>query len=185
MSRKLSSSKPIKIGQILVEQGRLTEQQVFEICEAQRKTGTPFGVLAERMFDVSLEGIEAAWSQQFQQISGSIDLTQCPAEPEALSLITRRQAWQFQILPLRFESPAELLVAASLDRLPRAVTFAAKHFAQVVVIRVAETDQLREHLSRHYPMPEVSKELIQRARNLVARSARRWSFPPDDRRATG
>ena len=57
------TNKPnsIKIGQILIEQGVLSEQQVFEIIEAQRSTSRPFGVLAEQMFDVTLESIEAAW----------------------------------------------------------------------------------------------------------------------------
>ena len=44
----------IRIGEILVEQGVLTEQQVFEIVAAQRERGVPFGVLAERMFEVSV-----------------------------------------------------------------------------------------------------------------------------------
>ena len=58
------SSQTIRIGQILVEQGVLSEQQVFEIIEAQRRRGLPFGVLAEERFDVTIESIERAWIEQ-------------------------------------------------------------------------------------------------------------------------
>ena len=63
-------SEPIRIGQILIEQGVLTEQQVFEVVQAQRNQGLPFGVLAERMFDVTVESIERAWVEQYYRFTG-------------------------------------------------------------------------------------------------------------------
>ena len=160
-------SKSIKIGQLLVEQGVLTDQQVFEICQAQKKTGTPFGVLAERMFDVTIDSIEQAWSEQYHRHTGTVDISQLTFDPQALSLIHRRQAWQFLMLPIRFESTGELLLAAAPDRMARAVTFVARQLEPVVYLRVAETQQIREYLQIHYPMPQVPEELIQQARELV------------------
>ncbi len=160
-------SKLIKIGQVLVEQGVLTEQQVLEICQAQKRTKTPFGVLAERMFDVTIHSIEQAWVEQYHRNTGTIDLSQQEHDPEALELISRRQAWQFSMIPVRFEPNGELLLAAAPDRLARAITFAAQTLEPVVYLRVAEPIQLREYLQLYYPMPEVPPELLKQARDLV------------------
>lgn len=156
--------KPIRIGEILVEQGVLSEQQVFEIVQAQKRLHLPFGVLAERMFDVTLESIENAWIEQYHRFTGTIDLGQQSFDERALRMINRRQAWQFEILPVGFEPTGELLMAASRRRLARAVTFATNRLDKVVYFRIAESDQIQEFLKQHYPMPEVSDELIAKAR---------------------
>lgn len=161
-------SKPIRIGQILTEHGILSEQQVFEIVNAQQQLHLPFGVLAERMFDVTLESIENAWVEQYHRFTGTIDLDNESFDAQALRLINRRQAWQFGILPIRFEETGELLMAASRTRLARAVTFAANRLSHVVYLRIAESDQLRSFLKEHYPMPEVSEHMLDRARKLAA-----------------
>jgi hypothetical protein len=163
----LSHSQPIRIGEILVERGVLSEQQVFEVLQAQKQQRLPFGVLAERMFDVTIESIEEAWVDQYHRFTGTIDLDDQPFDDDALRLINRRQAWQFQILPIGFESSGELLVAASRTRLARAVTFAANHFESVVYFRIAESEQLRDFLRTHYPMPEISDELLDIARRYA------------------
>jgi len=160
--------QPIKIGQILIEQGVLSEQQVFEILQAQHKRQLPFGVLAEEMFDVTLGSIEDAWVEQYHRFTGTIDLDEVEVDAEALRSINRRQAHQFELLPIRFEPGGELLLAASKRRLARAVTFATKTVERVAFFRVAESEQLKSFLQVHYPMPEVSDELIEQARRMVA-----------------
>jgi hypothetical protein len=161
-------SQTLKIGEILIEQGVLTEQQVFEIIQAQKTMQMPFGVLAEQLFDVTIESIERAWVEQYHRFTGTIDLEQESFDAEALRLINRRQAWQFEILPIRFHDNGELLLAASRARLARAVTFAASRIEQVVFFRIAESEQLQRFLQEHYPMPEVSRQLISKARGMVA-----------------
>lgn len=160
-------SRPFRIGQVLIEQGVLSEQQVFEVLEAQRRDRMPFGVLAERMFDVTLDSIEQAWIEQYHRFTGTIDLSRQQIDEEALKLINRRQAWQFEVLPLHFEAGGELLVAASRRRLARAVAFLAAKIEPVVYVRIAESEQLRQFLQQHYPMPEVPDELFDQARFLA------------------
>jgi MshEN domain len=157
----------IKIGEILVEQGVLSEQQVFEVLQAQKQHRMPFGVLAERMFDVTLHSIENAWVEQYHRFTGTIDLSNEKFDNEALRVLNRRQAWQFELLPIRTEPDGEMLMAASANRLARAVTFAANRIDRAVYFRIAEQDQLREFLQQHYPMPELSREIIQKARDLA------------------
>ncbi len=153
----------LRIGEILIERGVLSEQQVREILDAQQKRGIPFGVLAEKMFDVTIESVEDAWIEQYHRFTGTLDLADQRIDDRALQLISRRQAWQFEMLPLRFEPTGELLMAASKSRLARAVTFVARRLEPVVYFRVAEREQLRDFLRIHYPMPEVSEEIIRQA----------------------
>lgn len=162
------TSNGIRIGEILIEQGVLTQQQVFEILQAQKRTPLPFGVLAERMFEVTLHSIENAWVEQYGRVTGQIDLQRQEIDKQALKLINRRQAWQFEILPLRFDDTGELLIAASKRRLARAVTFVANRLEPAVFFRIADSEQLRDFLRQHYPMPEVSEELLRRAAEMVA-----------------
>ncbi len=161
------SKDTIKIGEILIEQGVLSEQQVFEVLQAQKQQKMPFGVLAERMFDVTLHSIEHAWVEQYHRFTGTIDLAHEKFDAEALRVLNRRQAWQFELLPIRTEPSGEMLMAASANRLARAVTFAANRIDRAVYFRIAEQDQLREFLQEHYPMPELSREIIQKARDLA------------------
>ena len=159
------STNNIQIGQILIQQGVLSEQQVFEITFAQKKNpAIPFGVLAERMFEVTSETIEQAWIEQYHRFVGTVDLREQQIDEQVLSVINRRQAWQFEVMPLRYEPGGELLIAASKHRLARAVSFMANQVDSHCLFRVANRTQLREFLATHYPMSEVSDELLQRAR---------------------
>jgi len=159
-------SRPIRLGEILIEQGVLNEQQVFEIMEAQRKLQLPFGALAERLFEVTLESIESAWAEQYYRFTGTLELTDCTPTDAAKSLVARRQAWQFELIPIRFEANGELLIAATQRRLPRAVSYVARRIPHPAFFRIAEPQQLRTHLKQHYPMPEVSDAILQKIRDL-------------------
>jgi len=157
----------IRIGELLVKQGAMTEQQVFEVVQAQKNCGLPFGVLAERMFDVTVESVEQAWIEQYAGFTGALDIADETVDRRVLGIINRRQAWQFEMLPLRFEPSGELLVAASKRRLARAVTFAARRIEPIVFFRVVESEALRQFLQQYYPLPEVSEEILRMARDLA------------------
>lgn len=165
-------SRAFRIGEILIEQKVLSEQQVFEIVAAQKKLHLPFGVLAERMFEVSLESIEEAWVEQYHRVTGTLNLAEQRVDEAALATITRRQAWQFEILPLHFEDTGELVVAASRKRLARAVTFAANRIDHVVYFRVAESHELQHWLEQYYAMPMITDRWIEKARQLGAGHAK-------------
>ncbi len=163
--------RPLQIGQILVEHGVLTQQQAFEIAAAQKQRRKPFGVLAEEMFDVTVDSIEEAWVEQYHRFTGTIDLDEQKIDERALRTIHRRQAWQFEMAPVRFEKNGELLIAADRSRLARAVTFATRTLEVPTYFRIAESQQLRSFLRRHFPMPEVSDELIALAKRMTRDAA--------------
>ena len=93
-SRKIK--KPLRLGEVLVEQGMLSETQVEQILTTQRTTCRPFGVIAESLCNLSMEAIEEAWASQYAQNTRTIDPYAEIPRAEAKELITTRQAWQFR-----------------------------------------------------------------------------------------
>jgi len=143
----------IQIGQLLIEQGVLTEKQVAYILTAQKVSHRPFGDLAERLYGTSARAIEDAWVQQYLRIAGTVDLDDQKVDEECLRLINRRQAWQFHMLPTCREDQ-NVNVATTAENLVRAVNFSAKKLDEPVYFQIAERKQLREFLMKHYPVPQ-------------------------------
>jgi hypothetical protein len=144
----------IQIGQLLVEQGVLTERQVEHILKVQKMSHRPFGDLAERLYGTSARAIEDAWVEQYLRIAGTVDLDAQRVDTECLRLLNRRQAWQFHMLPMHRDGHANVNVATDAGNLVRAVNFASKKLDEPVYFQVAERKQLREFLMKHYPVPQ-------------------------------
>src|SRR5438128_359738 len=89
----------IQIGQLLIEQGVLTDVQVQHILKVQRESHRPFGDLAERLFGINPRAVEDAWVEQYVRTVGVVDLEQVRIDTDALRTLNRRQAWQFHLLP--------------------------------------------------------------------------------------
>ena len=145
--------KGIQIGQLLIEQGVLTAKQVEHILRVQKISHRPFGDLAERLFAISPQAVEDAWVQQYIRIAGTVDLDGQKFDEQCLRLLNRRQAWQFHMLPLH-RAEENVNVATSAESLVRAVNFSAKKLDEPVYFQIAERQQLREFLMKHYPVPE-------------------------------
>lgn len=146
--------KGIQIGQLLVEQGVLTEKQVQHILKVQKQSHRPFGDLAERLYGIDPQAIEDAWVKQYIQIAGIVDLDDHKIEEECLRVLNRRQAWQFHVLPMNKEPDGQQLNAAtSAEDLVRAVNFSSRSIDEPVYFLIAERKQLREFLMKHYPVP--------------------------------
>jgi hypothetical protein len=143
----------IQIGQLLVEQGALTQAQVDHIVKVQRVSQRPFGDLAERLYGINPKAVEDAWVEQYLRIAGVVDLEEIEIETECLRFLSRRQAWQFHLLPLNREEE-RLQMATSAEDLVRSVNFATRAFEEPVHFLIAERPQLREFLMKHYPVPE-------------------------------
>jgi hypothetical protein len=146
------SQKGIQIGELLVQQGVLTPDQVAHILKIQKVSHRPFGDLAERLYAIDPKVIEDAWVEQYIRMAGVIDLNQQQIDADCLRLLNRRQAWQFHVLPLHREE--QLNVATSPEGLVRAVNFTCRRIDESVYFLIAERGQLREFLMKHYPVPE-------------------------------
>ena len=143
----------IQIGQLLVEQGVLTETQVQHILKVQRQSHRPFGDLAERLFGIDPRAVEDAWVQQYVRLAGTIDLDEVEFDTNCLRLLNRRQAWQFHLLPTN-RSGENLNLATDAESLVRAVNFSARKLDEPVFLQIAERKQLREFLMKHFPVPQ-------------------------------
>jgi hypothetical protein len=145
--------KGIPIGQLLVEQGVLTAEQVRHILKVQKASHRPFGDLAERLYGIAPEAVEDAWVEQYIRTVGLVDLNDVRFDADCLRVINRRQAWQFHLLPAHREGD-HLHAATDAENLIRAVNFSSRRIDEAVYFLVADRDQLRTFLMRHYPVPE-------------------------------
>ena len=149
-----SPRKGIPIGELLIQQGVLTGRQVRHILNIQKVSHRPFGDLAERLYGVDPKVVEDAWVEQYVAEAGVTDLEELDFDQKCLRVLNRRQAWQFQVLPVAHDEQLNLNVATDAKGLVRAVNFASRRIDESVFMLVAERDQLREFLMKHYPVPE-------------------------------
>ncbi|HEY2845861.1 MAG TPA: hypothetical protein VGJ09_19530 [Bryobacteraceae bacterium] len=113
----------------------------------------PFGDLAERLYGINPRAVEDAWVEQYLRTVGVIDLDDHEIETDCLRLLSRRQAWQFHVLPMNREDDS-LQMATSAEDLVRSVNFSTRRIDEPVHFLIAERAQLREFLMKHYPVPE-------------------------------
>jgi len=156
----------IKIGEILVLHGVLTRDQVELILEAQRETSRPFGDLAERMFGVCPKAIEDAWVAQYLSTVGITDLDDVNVDVECLRVLSRRQAWQFHLLPVNRDG-GELTMATDEGNMVRALNFATRSVGEDVHLIVANRRQLRDFLMTHFPVPREIAEFSEKLAKAV------------------
>jgi len=161
---------PLRIGDILVELGVLTEHMREEILDEQRVVGKPFGELAERMFGIDPTVVEDAWARQYEQIAGVYSFTNGEPDDDAVACVTPRQAWQFKLLPVRFEH-GELMIVTTRQNLPRALRFAATQMPEVCFFVTCSAEELAEALQGVFPMPGFGVQTIELPGPRLARKA--------------
>ena len=153
--------KGIPIGQLLVEQGVLSADQVSHILKVQKASHRPFGDLAERLYGIDPQAVENAWVEQYIRTAGVVDLEEVTFDADCLRMVNRRQAWQFHLLPSSRQGE-HLNVATDADNLIRAVNFSSRRIDEAVYFLIAEREQLREFLMKHYPVPNFLADLADR-----------------------
>ncbi|MFI4860594.1 MAG: hypothetical protein ACIAXF_07940 [Phycisphaerales bacterium JB063] len=138
-----------RLGEILTTQGTLTKPQLRFLLDAQRDDARPLGELARSLFGVPLRQIESAWRIQRLQGGDPLDLSRVSPNAKALELITPRQAWQFEMLPL-FWNTRSLVVVASTARLGAASKFAWRTLPGPIELHAADPYVVRRWLGRCY-----------------------------------
>lgn len=159
--------RPVRLGEVLVRRGLLTEAQVEEILAAQRERHRPFGVLAERLHGLSEADIESAWAEQYASLTGSVDVRREPLDERAMSTVSRRQCWQFRVMPVRFDDSGDLVLATTADSLPRALRFALRVLERPCSFLITESRMLGEALGEHFPLAGMTGEEYEEADRLA------------------
>lgn len=157
----------IRLGEVMVRRGLLTNDQVEAVLREQMRTRRPFGLIAEQLFNIDGRMIEQAWAEQYAEITGVFDLDANPPHTEAIACVSRRQAWQFTVLPVRFEGH-ELVMATTRENLPRALRFATRVLERPCYLVLVDPNTLGEALDFHYQMPGMSPESILHRDQAVA-----------------
>ncbi|MEM0915766.1 MAG: hypothetical protein AAGB29_12280 [Planctomycetota bacterium] len=100
-----------KIGEVLVEAGFLSAENVRAILERQQRTGQVFGKLAEEMFNVAESTVVSCIAARLREQCRHVNLAHESIEPDAVAMLSPSQAWDHMVLPLRIDG--EELVAAT------------------------------------------------------------------------
>jgi len=149
----------VRLGDVMVKLRLLSAGQRDEILAAQKTSGRPFGLLAERMFGVHPRQVEQAWAEQFAASADFVDPRTERTDPEVLALVERRQAWQFRVLPLRL-SGEDVLVCTTPQHIARAMRFLGWRVGSPCCFVLAHPDHLGAALARHYPMAGLRAEHV-------------------------
>lgn len=154
--------KGIRLGELLVDAKVMSAEQVEHVLEVQKTVGRPFGDLAERLYGIHPKLIERAWAVQYAQITGTVSADVIQVDSEALRTLTRRQAWQFHVLPFE-RNENELCIVTDQKHLARAVNFATAVINEPVFFVLTSQEDLQKLLMQHYP---ISTHLAEMAATL-------------------
>jgi len=149
----------IRLGEILVLQGALSSEQRDEILEIQRQTHRPFGVIAEERFGVAPSDIEQAWAAQYAIIAPRVDPTNIEIDPDVLGLITKRQAWQFGLIPIE-QIGGEIRFVTSRESLARALRFVGWRMNDSCTFAICDLPSLKRGLGVHFPFEGVDMDMV-------------------------
>ena len=148
-----------RIGELLVAAGVLNETQVEAILEQQRVSSEPFGLLSERLFNIDGRLIEQAWARQYSSLTRLVDPITEVYDERATALVTRRQAWQFRVLPIRFDG-ADLMIATAEPFICRALGFITHVIGVSSYLVLADPRRLGETLCRLYAFPGLTPAAV-------------------------
>ncbi|MFO0894975.1 MAG: hypothetical protein U0574_08495 [Phycisphaerales bacterium] len=148
-----------RIGERLVLKGAITRVQLAAALERQGECCQPLGLICEEMFGVPPTVVEDAWAEQYAELTAGLDPELQRFDEECVRLVTRRQAWQFAVLPLRWEEGATV-VATLPQRLARAHRFMARIVPGPILPLMAEAPELAEALMRHHPFPGMTESML-------------------------
>jgi type II secretory ATPase GspE/PulE/Tfp pilus assembly ATPase PilB-like protein len=128
--------KKLRLGELLVQQGLITQDQLRIALTEQRSQNIPIGRLLVRMGFVTEAVIRDIMARTIGQ--ESIDLTQVLVDAEALKLVPQDFARRHRLLPIAYDAERNLLMVAITE-----------------VFNVVALDQLRAMLGSNIQLKTV------------------------------
>ncbi|MHC4832391.1 MAG: GspE/PulE/PilB domain-containing protein [Planctomycetota bacterium] len=150
----------LRMGEMLVAEGLLSEEQVDEVLAIQREVGEPFGSICERIHGLSPETIEGVWARQYEHLTRELAIDEVDFDPAVADLVSPRQAWQFRVLPIAFDGGA-LVLATTRHSLARALRFATRVLHHPAMFLLLEPEALAEELQRRHPLGGMNVGMLQ------------------------
>lgn len=105
--------KKLRLGELLVQQGLITKDQLAIALAEQRNSNIPIGRLLVRLGFVTETAIRDIMARTVGQ--ESIDLAQVIADSEALSLVPEDFARRNHVLPIAYDPTTQLLTIATTE----------------------------------------------------------------------
>jgi general secretion pathway protein E/type IV pilus assembly protein PilB len=105
--------KKLRLGELLVQQGLITTDQLSIALAEQRHNNVPIGRLLVRLGFVTESAIRDIMARTIGQ--ESIDLAQVVADPEALKLVTQDFARRNRVLPIAYDPTEQVLTVATTE----------------------------------------------------------------------
>jgi len=133
--------KKLRLGELLVQQGLITTDQLSIVLAEQRHNNIPMGRLLVRLGFVTESAIRDVMARTIGQ--ESIDLAQVVADSEALKLVPQDFARRNRVLPIAYDPADQVLTVATTE-----------------IFNVVAMDQLRAMLG---PQIEIKTQLASEA----------------------
>jgi type IV pilus assembly protein PilB len=149
---------PRRIGQILVDLGFLTDEQLEVVLEEQeQQPGALFGRIAEDMQLITDEQLIQALAEQMGM--QTISLEEFKFEEEVLEKISETMAQLYRVVPLKFEN--NLLTVATCDPQNLTIQDELRTFLGYDISMVVATERdVLQSITRHYDSEAESVEKL-------------------------
>ena len=105
--------KKLRLGELLVQQGLITPDQLAIALAEQRHNNIPIGRLLVRLGFVTETAIRDIMARTIGQ--ESIDLAQVVADPEALKFVPQEFARRNRVLPIAYDAVEQVLTIATTE----------------------------------------------------------------------
>ncbi|MCS6874425.1 MAG: type IV-A pilus assembly ATPase PilB [Pyrinomonadaceae bacterium] len=152
----------LKLGEILVKEGLITQQQLAEAMDYQRRNGGRLGSSLVKLGFVSDEVITEILSRQYGV--PSINLEVYEIEEDVIKLIPRDMAVKYAILPVA-RTGATLTLAMSDPTNVFALDDAKFHTGLNIEPVIASENSILEAIAKYYSLPK-SIELVETVKEL-------------------
>lgn len=161
-------STRIKLGDLLVKAGVITELQLKAALAEQQKWGGKLGDILERMQYVTEDILVRAISKQTGLPKA--DFTK-PVDGAALELVAREKAEEFDCLPLQFVEDGRALVVAMADPLNIGIVDQLRQLTgHKIVPQLAGSQTIRSAIMRLYGGEEFDDEATGTGLRLMGNS---------------
>lgn len=151
---------PRRIGQILVDLGFLTDEQLEVVLEEQeQQPGALFGKVAESMQLITDEQLIQGLAEQLGM--QTVELAEAELDPKVLEKVTETMAQLYRVIPLSFDEENQVLTVATCDPQNLSVQDELRTFLgyEIRVVIATERDLLQT-LTRYYDSESESVEKL-------------------------
>jgi len=151
---------PRRIGQILVDLGFLTDEQLEVVLEEQeQQPGALFGKVAEDMQLITDEQLIQGLAEQLGM--QTVELSEATLDPKVLEKITETMAQLYRVIPLSFDEELQQLTLATCDPQNLSIQDELRTFLgyDIRMVIAAERD-LKQAVARYYDSDTESVEKL-------------------------